>query len=445
MTLTIDSSNLIAIGSFVINFLQCFFINYIFFKKKCKFNWFSVFGSVVYIILVLCTDIATNTFVPRSVIEFAVTLVLFGFIVDSNFKEKILLPLEVYFTNVCLNYVIETMICMMYHIEISSINDGMELAGCSILLVIFLVVALIKKYKIIKLERKVKNRITQIFIYFSMCIMGISIPLTIGGLGYASAYVTNTKFNDFANVLSLFAFSSMIFLVLFVLYINDTNKKIKNSFETEKMLMEIQKNYYEEMLKKEEGTRRFRHDFINYLICLKGMAEKDDKQMVMDYIGQLEHRVQELKPTYYTVGNDVMDILINGLIPQIKDAKVVVKGTCKEEIEMDSIELCTIVSNLIQNAVEELNSFNQNQDSKYFKLNISQGKTNMKLEISNTSREKVGDKSSGLPQTSKQNKKDHGIGLKNVKETVEKNHGTFSWKYEEEEFKVEVILPLRRK
>lgn len=443
MILTIDSSNFISIGSFIINFLQCFLINYIFFKKKCKFHWFSVFGSVFYIILILCTDIAANTFVPRSVVEFVVTLVLFGFIVDSNFKGKILLSLEVYFTNVCLIYVLQTMICMMYHVEISSLSDKVGLISYGILGVILLVVALIKKYKIIKLEEKVKNRTIQIFIYFSMCIMGISIPLTIGGLGYASSYVTNTKFNDFANVLSLFAFSSMIFLVLFVLYINDTNKKIKNSFETEKMLMEIQKNYYEEMLKKEEGTRRFRHDFINYIICLKGMVEKDDKQMAMNYIEQLEHRAQDLKPTYYTVGNDVMDILINGLIPQIKDAKIVVKGVCKERIEMDSIELCTIVSNLIQNAVEELNSFNQ--DSKYFKLNVSQGKMNMKLEISNTSREKVGDKSSGLPQTSKKNKKDHGIGLKNVKETVEKNHGTFSWNYEEEEFKVEVILPLKRK
>lgn len=445
MTLTIDSSNFIAIGSFVVIFLQCFLINYIFFKKMCKFNWFSVFGSVVYIILVLCTNIEANDFIPRTVIEFVVTVILFGITVGGKLKEKIFLPLKVYFTIVCLSYMVQMLICIMGDIDSGSLSDGDWLISYSILLVILLVLALVKKYKLARLEEKVKNKIIRIFIYFAMCIMGISIPLTITGLSYASPYVSNTKFSDFTNVLSFFAFSSMIFLVLFVFYINDTNKKIKNSFETEKMLMEIQKNYYEEMLKKEEGTRRFRHDFINYLICLKGMAEKDDKQMMMDYIEQLEHRVQDLKPTYYTVGNDVMDILINGLIPQIKDAKVVVKGTCKEEIEMDSIELCTIVSNLIQNAVEELNSFNQNQHSKYFKLNISQGKTNMKLEISNTSREKVGDKSSGLPQTSKQNKKDHGIGLKNVKETVEKNHGTFSWKYEEEEFKVEVILPLRKK
>ena len=52
MILTIDSSNFISIGSFIINFLQCFLINYIFFKKKCKFHWFSVFGSVFYIILI---------------------------------------------------------------------------------------------------------------------------------------------------------------------------------------------------------------------------------------------------------------------------------------------------------------------------------------------------------------------------------------------------------
>ena len=55
------------------------------------------------------------------------------------------------------------------------------------------------------------------------------------------------------------------------------------------------------------------------------------------------------------------------------------------------------------------------------------------------------DKSSGLPLTTKKNKKDHGIGLKNVKEMVEKNHGNFSWKCENREFKVVVILPVRKK
>ena len=440
---TIGSLDLIVIGIFLVDFLQCFLINYIFFKNRCKFNWFSVFGSIMYILHILCTNMETNEFIPWSVIQFVVILVLFGVSVDSNIKEKILLPLEVYFANFCLSYIMQMMICILWNIDSGSLSYANWLVSYSVLSMILSLLALVKKYKIIRLEGKAKSNILMIFIYVSMCIMGISIPLTVSGLSFASFYVSSQKFDYAVKVLSFFSFSSIIFLVLFVLYINDTNKKIKNSLETEKMLMEIQQNYYEEMLKKEEGTRRFRHDFINHLVCLKGMAEKEEKKMVIDYIEQLEHHVQELKPTSYSVGNDVIDILLNGLIPQIKDANVVVKGRCSESMEIDYIELCTIVSNLIQNAIEELNSFTQ--DSKYFKLNISRGKENLKLEISNTSREKVKDKSSGLPLTSKKNKKDHGIGLKNVKEMVEKNHGDFSWKCENGEFKVVVILPVRKK
>ena len=96
---TIGSLDLIVIGIFLVDFLQCFLINYIFFKKRCKFNWFSVFGSIMYILLILCTNMETNEFIPWSVIQFVVILVLFGVSVDSNIKEKILLPLEVYFAN----------------------------------------------------------------------------------------------------------------------------------------------------------------------------------------------------------------------------------------------------------------------------------------------------------------------------------------------------------
>ncbi len=44
---------------------------------------------------------------------------------------------------------------------------------------------------------------------------------------------------------------------------------MKKYLETEKLLRQTQKSYYETMLQKEEDTRRFRHDIINHLMCLR--------------------------------------------------------------------------------------------------------------------------------------------------------------------------------
>ena len=53
-------------------------------------------------------------------------------------------------------------------------------------------------------------------------------------------------------------------------------------------------------------------------------------------------------------------------------------------------------------------------------------------------------KKSNLPISSKEDKKNHGIGLKNVKETIEKNHGTFSWECRDGEFRVTIALPINK-
>lgn len=395
----------------------------------------SVLGSMTYIFFILCMGIIGN-----SIVYSVIIMILFNITIEGNLKDRILITLKVYLINICLGYITQMLICIICNIRISSLQNGDWLKGYSILLLILFIIAFIKKSNMVRINDKAKNKILRFLVYFFMCIMGISIPMTISGLGYASFYVDNEKFNYICDILSIFAFGSVAFLLLFVFYINDINKKMKNSLETEKILMEIQKNYYEEMLKKEEETRKFRHDYINHLVCLKGLAEKEEKQKITDYIGQLEHHIMSIKPTYYTVGNDVIDILINGLIPQLKDAKVTIKGKCTENIDINYIELCTIVSNLIQNAIEELNDLNQ--DSKYFKMHIFQGNKNIKMVILNTSKMKVANKNNNLPMTSKKNKKEHGIGLKNVKEMIEKNHGKFFWEYAEGEFKVEIVLPL---
>lgn len=207
--------------------------------------------------------------------------------------------------------------------------------------------------------------------------------------------------------------------------------------------METQKRYYETMLEKEEDTRRFRHDFINHLTCLRGFAEKEDYEAVFTYICQMQGKMQVIQEKHqncYTVGNEVIDVILNGLLPQLKNAEVSVKGNCTQQIMIDHIELCTIIANLIKNAIEELNHLENG--SKYLKIKVEQGTQYMKFKIVNPTRMKEMDIRTQMPRTTKKDKKNHGIGLRNVKETVEKNHGKFFWECKEGEFRVEIVLPL---
>lgn len=437
MTFILDEIKIIAIASYITYWLQCLLFNYIFCDVKRKYKFADILLVVLYVIL-LASGVIDEDAVIISVFMFANLLV----ISDISFKGKIVNVLKIIFFINCFCYVIQVLMSIITGIDIASMSNFAWLIGSIIFLVVLFIIAGCKKYKPVKLHVKGISGFSRIWIYGAMVVMGISMPSTVVALSYAASYVNTAQYYTVTNILSLLAFSSMIFLVLFIFYMNNTNRKIKKSLETERLLKEVQKNYYEAMLKKEDETRRFRHDIVNHLMCMGGLAEKEDKQMVINYIRQLQEQVASIQQTCYTVGNEVIDATLNGILPQLKDIEVIVKGTCTENIAIDYVDLCTVVANLLQNAKEELERLHK--DEKYLKVIVSQGKQNMELEIVNSSGEKAEDKKSHLPISSKEDKRNHGIGLRNVKETIERNHGTFSWECKNGEFKVAITLPISK-
>lgn len=434
----LDNENLLAIGSFIIKLLQCRMIYCFFGDKKANRYWTSIVLFGLYSVLLSCSIINSN-YLINSFFIFIDLVIIF----DTNIKDKIIHALKIFLIRSCLSYVAQVLVSVVVQVDVISMIEDGDFVGEVFLLFLLVVIVVVKKYRFIKVQDDTRQKWLKYSIYGAMIVMGISIPMTISGLGFAASYVKNPDFTKVANILSIFAFCSIIFLVLIIFYIDHTNKNMKKSLETEKLFMETQKKYYETMLEKEEDTRRFRHDFITHLTCLRGLAEKKDYEAVCSYICQMQGQMQVIQERYqncYIVGNEVIDVILNGLLPQIKNADVTVEGNCTQEIMIDHVELCTIISNLIKNAMEELNHLENG--SKYVRIKVEQGVQYMKFTISNSSRMKKMNISSKLPLTTKADKKNHGIGLRNVRETVEKNQGKFLWEYKENEFKVEIALPL---
>ena len=434
----LDSEKLMAMGSFVVKLLQCRMINCFLGDKKINQYWTSIVLFGFYSVLLGCSIISSNYLVNSFFI--LVDLVI---VVDAGIKDKIIHALKIFVIRSCFSYVAQMMVSFIRKTEVISMIEDGDFFGEVFLLFVLVVMVVVKKYILIKVPDTIRQKWWKYLIYGAMIVMGISIPMTISGFGFAASYVKNPDFTKVANIVSVFAFCGILFLILFIFYVEDANKKMKTSLETEKLLMETQKRYYQIMLEKAEDTRRFRHDFLNHITCLKGLIEKEDNEAVFTYICQMQGQMQEIQENHkncYTVGNNVIDVILNGLLPQLKDTDVTVGGTCTQQIMIDHVELCTIVANLIKNAIEELNHLEN--DSKYLKIKVEQGTQYMKFTISNSSRMKKMNISSKLPLTTKADKKNHGIGLRNVRETVEKNQGKFLWEYKENEFKVEIALPL---
>ena len=291
-------------------------------------------------------------------------------------------------------------------------------------------------------KSKVFQRVAKVILYICIAIMMIALPATVTGLAYLGREINNPALTSKLQILTDIFLFSMIALAIFIIYVNNTNKRMKRYLEMEKTLKDTQKNYYEAMLAKEEDTRRFRHDVLNHLIALGELAKQGEMKPVADYVEEIQGDIVKIQQKCYGIGNTIIDAFLNYYVQMLEeDVEVSVTGCLTQEIAISDVELCTIFSNLIKNSVEELKK--NGEGKKYLKIKVSSGQQAFKIEISNSiSRE--GEIQGELPETTKKDKKNHGIGLRNVTETVEKNEGIFEWKAADACFQAVVTLPLRR-
>lgn len=291
-------------------------------------------------------------------------------------------------------------------------------------------------------KSKVFQRVAKVILYICIAIMMIALPATVTGLAYLGREINNPALTSKLQILTDIFLFSMIALAIFIIYVNNTNKRMKHYLEIEKTLKDTQKNYYEAMLAKEEDTRRFRHDVLNHLIALGELTKRGEMKPVADYVEEIQSDIVKIQQKCYSIGNTIIDAFLNYYVQMLEeDVEVSVTGCLTQEIAISDVELCTIFSNLIKNSVEELKK--NGEGKKYLKIKVSSGQQAFKIEISNSiSRE--GEIQGELPETTKKDKKNHGIGLRNVTETVEKNEGIFEWKVADACFQTVVTLPLRR-
>lgn len=133
------------------------------------------------------------------------------------------------------------------------------------------------------------------------------------------------------------------------------NEKLEQTAETERRLKEIQENYYEAMLKREEETRKYRHDLKNHLICLDGLAREEHAEKTAVYVGSMLKQAVFVQQKFYDTRNKILDSLVNyyGAIIE-PDAKLTVSGKIARDLELTDADLCTVFGNLLQNAAEGL-------------------------------------------------------------------------------------------
>ena len=240
-------------------------------------------------------------------------------------------------------------------------------------------------------------------------------------------------------VFAVMACCTLVVVTLMQIVVLSQNAYIKKSNDMYKEHMALQKQHYEHMLLQYEELRKFRHDVKNHMLALNSMCTSEDNSQIKKYLSQLTNEVSSKKPVEYT-GNRELDAVIAPFVleAESKNIKVQFKGRVSDNVAIDMFDMCTIISNLLNNAIEACEKIQE--DKRIIEFEIAGYNSQIFISVSNSY-----DMESIINQkqkfiTTKEDKLNHGIGLENVSRTVKKYDGDMRISQENERFIVTINI-----
>lgn len=395
------------------------------FKKKFQKLWIPVIGEII------CLIIAAF-YSDNKVVEVIAACVYFMsflsilLMIEGELKERLLNVIGVFAFYSCLDELIGL---FFNEIFIKALYEAiLECVGSIILLANLM------------LFQKIKSKIKIKRIWITFFVILTSIWETIIMFVFSRyEYIQTFHGQLIYKAMLLTGYGCLLGLIAVAFYTKEQSQKDQKLLNMEKYINEMQKNYYLSLLERETDTRRYRHDINNHLMCLRALV--DGNIVAQNYIDNLQEKLYVIKNKSYETGFELMNILLGNHLSEIKKSvSISLVGKIMAKPDISDVDFCTIFSNLLSNAVEEVKR--TPCINPYIKIEIRTGKVYLMITIRNSSTVLIDDCEQNT-MTKKQDKRNHGIGLRNVRETVFRNNGSFSLESNGEEVSAKVILNLK--
>lgn len=184
--------------------------------------------------------------------------------------------------------------------------------------------------------------------------------------------------------------------------------------------------------------QRWRHDYHNHIQSVKAYLVMNSLEEARVYLDALEQDLDDINLLFNT-GNINADAILNAKISLAikKGIRVDYKATVPRALTVSDIDLCVVIGNLIDNAVEACEKVAS--ENQFIRLYIGILQKQLYLSVSNATNEVVRKLDEQYISTKRGN---HGHGLKRINKIVDKYGGFINRKNEPGVFVTEIMLPL---
>ena len=229
-------------------------------------------------------------------------------------------------------------------------------------------------------------------------------------------------------------FLMLFFNAIFLLMAISINRNVR--LQQENQLLSMQQQRYESLKAAIEEARQARHDLRHQLCQLAALAEEGNLEKIKAYLSGAVSRIPSLEMHFCE--NRAADSVVGYYCALAKREQIPfsVQIDLPECLPVDEINLCLVLSNLLENALEA--SLRTAPARRKIKLTAYLHSGSLSLIQVETTYDGVIREKDGVFQSSK--RKGDGVGLQSVRHIAEKSGGVSTVTYQDNLFCAKVML-----
>lgn len=354
-----------------------------------------------------------------------------SFLYEGTIKNRIIIPVLSFLLSATVEIMVLYGMVMVFRVSAENI---VELPSYRLLGIILSKTLALVVVELIRLRFK-RRQVVLPASYWLLFLLMFCTSIVAVFLIFKFSYVITENYLYNLSVLCSFG---LLFCTFFALYLYEHLAEqaeiIRAQYQYEQHLKD-QLKHFDEIFIAQKQLKSFKHDFSHFLIGLRAYLDNNDCENAVAYIDELSSRFSAGKGVIET-GNAALDAVLSAkkALAESKKIHFQVALQIPERLPIDSMDLCVIFGNALDNAIEACDRVFEIEKEILVTAFYQKNVLFCKIENTALPQETV------FPVTSKADKSNHGFGLDNIRGALAKYGGEPELTYEKNRFIVKFVL-----
>lgn len=403
-------------------------------KVKQKISAICLLISIVYV----CVHFLKNYTIVKLLMIMLTMLIVIRFLYEISAVKTIILTLLIQGIIGVIDYIVIMIVTARYN-NIDILEDSTDLIGVLVIIasriILFLFLIIIKRISVIKKKNVIdmSNKEWLQFLIFPIFTLITVIVMT-------NSMVTSYH-EDIVNVYYVIAIVLIVLNMVVFHLINEILENSQRIREADVLKQQSigQLELYNSLRKNYDIQRKRTHEYKNQIMCIDSLLKKKNYNKLEEYINSIFDKLDGQLDMVDT-NNEVVNAVINAKYYEAlqNDVLFILKINDLSHIKVSDEDIVTILSNLLDNAIEAVEQCEIDKRTVGIKLLYEDDV--LSIAVSNSYKTEPEIMEDGYMRTIKDDKEQHGLGIRNVVATLEKYNAEYIIDYKNGEFVFSIIM-----